>query len=99
MEDNKRVSPEFVRQRRVIELREYALAISYPLTHSGISAHHNRTLNRLPLIAAHPRLGALAEAVQDAVTPQGKRLQHHIGEHANQPSVDEPKPGKKSSDK
>jgi hypothetical protein len=86
MEGNKKVTnPELIRLRRIIELREYALAASYPLTHSGISAHHERAVDRLPVIAAHPLLGALGDnhhptdiaaecreaAAQDAVTPQG----------------------------
>jgi hypothetical protein len=114
MEGNKKVTnPELIRLRRIIELREYALAASYPLTHSGISAHHERAVDRLPVIAAHPVLGALGDnhhptdiaaecrkaAAQDAVTPQGKRLQQLIREHGNQRSPDEPKPWKKPWDK
>jgi hypothetical protein len=38
-------------------------------------------------------------AAQDAVTPQGKRLQQLIREHGNQRSLDEPKPRKKPWDK
>lgn len=109
MEGDKKVTnPEQVRLRRIIELREYALAASYPLMHSGISAHHERAVDRLPVIAAGP-LGdnhptdVAAEcrkaAAQDAVTPQGKRLQQLIREHGDQRSLDEPKPWKKPWDK
>jgi hypothetical protein len=55
MEDDKKVTnPEILRLRRSLELREYALAAFYPLTHSGISAHHKRAADRLPVIAASP---------------------------------------------
>jgi hypothetical protein len=56
MEDKKVTHSEQVRLRRSIELREYALTAFYPLTHSGISAHHKRGVDRLPVIAVHPLL-------------------------------------------
>jgi hypothetical protein len=49
MEDKKVTTSEFIRLRRVAALRELALAEFYPLTHSGISAHHKRVVDRLPV--------------------------------------------------
>jgi hypothetical protein len=54
MEDKEVTDSEKVRLHRSMELREYALAAFYPLTHSGISAHHKRAVDRLPVIAVHP---------------------------------------------
>jgi hypothetical protein len=110
MKDDKKVTkPEPISPY----LREYALAAFYPLTHSGISAHHKRAADRLQVIAAHPLLSALGgnhlppksvaktsgEAVAaGAVTHQVERLRH-ISEHSYQRSPDEPKPWKKPWDK
>jgi hypothetical protein len=114
MEDDKKVTnPELIRPHRSLELREYALAELYPLTRSGISAHHKRAADRLSVIAAHPLLSALGgqlppesvakpsgEAVaHGAVTPQVEQLLRHVREHRYQPSPDEPKPWKKPWDK
>jgi hypothetical protein len=52
MEDKKVTNPELLRLHRSMQLREYALAALYPLTHSGISAHHKRAVDRLPVIAS-----------------------------------------------
>ena len=87
MEDKKVTTSEFIRLRRVAALRELALAEFYPLTHSGISAHHKRTVDRPPVIAAHPPLGAL-------------RDNRHGPESVADPRPsDEPKPWKKPWDK
>jgi len=114
MADKKVTISELSRLRHTAEPREYALAAFYPLTHSGISAHHKRAGDRLPVIEAHPLLGAApgdnhlpsaiaAEcreaAARDAITPQGERLQRLIREHGYQRSPDEPKPWKKPWDK
>lgn len=56
---DEKVKSETVRLQRAMELHEYALAAFYPLTHSGISAHHKRAADRLPEIAPHPLLSAL----------------------------------------
>jgi hypothetical protein len=61
MADKKVTNSEQVRQHRSIELREYALAAFFPLTHSGISAHHMRTVDRLPVKAAHPLLSRVRD--------------------------------------
>jgi hypothetical protein len=84
MEEKKLTNPALVRPHRRLELREYALAEFYPLTHSGISAHHKRAVDRLPAIAAHPPLSRL--------TPQVERLQRLEREHGHQRSTDGPKP-------
>jgi len=57
MEQNKPTNPALGSSYRSTELREIALAAFYPLTQSGISAHHKRAVDRLPVIAAHPPLG------------------------------------------
>jgi hypothetical protein len=116
MEEEKKVTnPELIRLRGSVELREYALAAFYPLTHSGISAHHKRAVDRLPVIPAHP-LTALCNirsptdlaaecrdaAARDALTPQGEGLRRLLREHGYQRSPDEPnepKPWKKPWDK
>ena len=106
MEDNKKVTnPELLRLHRRMQLREYALAALYPLTHSGISAHHKRAVDRRPVVTtAHPLLTALCNissptdiaaecrevAARDAITPQSERLRRLIREHGYQRSSDEP---------
>jgi hypothetical protein len=45
MEDKKAPNSEQIRLRRVTELREFALAAFYPLTHSGDAVHLKRTEN------------------------------------------------------
>jgi hypothetical protein len=111
MEDTKKVTN--LELLNGVQLREYALAASYPLTHSGISAHHKRTVDRGPESAAPPLLTALCNirsptdlaaecrevAARDALTPQGERLQRLIREHGYQRSQDEPKPWKKPWDR
>jgi hypothetical protein len=57
MEQNKLTNPALGNSYRSTELREIALAELYPLTHSGISAHHKRAVDRLPVLAARPPLG------------------------------------------
>jgi len=113
MADKKVTISELSRLRHTAEPREYALAAFYPLTHSGISAHHKRAGDRLPVIEAHPLLTALCNiraptdiaaecreiTARDAVTPQGERLQRLIREHGQQRSSDEPKHWKKPWDK
>ena len=42
MEDKKLINLEAIRSRRARELRELALGVSYPLTHSGDAAHVKR---------------------------------------------------------
>ena len=42
MEDKKVVNSEAIRSRRARELRELALGVFYPLTHSGDAAHVKR---------------------------------------------------------
>jgi hypothetical protein len=111
---DEKVKSETVRLQRAMELHECALAAFYPLTHSGISSHHKRAADRVPVIAAHPLLSALGgnllppksvakpsgEAVAaGAVTPQVERLLRHISEHSYQRSPDEPKPWKQPGDK
>jgi hypothetical protein len=61
MDDKKVTNSEQVRLHRSMELREYALAAFYRLTHSGISAHHKRAVDRLPVIAVHPLLSRLPD--------------------------------------
>jgi hypothetical protein len=61
MTDEKVANSELIRLRRNLELREYALAAFYPLTHSCISAHHKRAVDRLPVIAVHPPLSRLPD--------------------------------------
>jgi hypothetical protein len=73
-------NPKLIRLHRSLELREYALAEFYPLTHSGISAHHKRAVDRLPVIASHPLLSALGDN------------RHPPESIANQRPSDEPKP-------
>jgi hypothetical protein len=112
MEEKKATNPALFRMHRSMELREYALAVFYPLTHSGISAHHKRAADRLPAAAEHPLLSALRdnrpppdgeaescrEAVaRSAVTPQVEELQRLEREHGFQ--LDGPKPWKKPWDK
>jgi hypothetical protein len=80
-------NPELIRLHRSLELREYALAAFYPLTHSGISAHHKRAVDRLPVLASHPLLSALRDN------------RHQPESIANQRPSDEPKPWKKPWDK
>jgi hypothetical protein len=115
MEDKKVPNSEQIRLRRVTELREFALAAFYPLTHSGDAVHLKRTENALAaVIPGHPLLGRLrnnrhalegvskpcGEAVtRGAVTPQVERLQRLEREHGYQRSPDEPKPWKKPWDK
>jgi hypothetical protein len=113
MEEKKVTNPGLLRLRRSIELREYALAAFYPLTHSGISAHHKRAVDRVPAVPAHPLLSALRdnyrppdseaelcrEAVaRSAVTPQVEEPQRLEREHGFQ-RLDGPKPWKKPWDK
>jgi hypothetical protein len=43
MADKKVSIAEFIRLRRSIEPREFALALFYPQTHSGTAAHLKRT--------------------------------------------------------
>jgi hypothetical protein len=111
MEDKKVTNSEPLKLQRTIELREYALAAFYPLTHSGISAHHKRTVDRLPEIAAHPLLNALCDdgyphesaakpccesVARATVTPQLERPQRVERERG---FMDGPKPWKKPWDK
>ncbi len=91
MEEKKVANSERIRLRRTMELREFALAAFYPLTHSGNAAHLKRTEDALPMIPAHPLLNRL--------TPQVERLLRLEREHGHQRCPDEPKPWKKPWDK
>ena len=111
MEDKKVTRSELVRRHRSMELREYALAALYPLTHSGSTAHCKRTEDELAMLP--PLLTALCNidlptdiasecreaTARAAVTPQAQRLQRLISEHGYQRSRDEPRPWKKPWDK
>ena len=50
MEEKKVANSERIRLRRTMELREFALAAFYPLTHSGAAAHFKRSEDALPMI-------------------------------------------------
>jgi hypothetical protein len=53
MEDRKTMTPELLRLRRTMELREFVLAASYPQTHSGI-AHRQLTEDGLRVATLQP---------------------------------------------
>ena len=91
MEEKKVSDSERIRLRRTMELREFALAAFYPLTHSGDAAHLKRTKDALQMIPAHPLLSRLS--------PQVERLLPFEREHGHQRCPDEPKPWKKPWDK
>lgn len=91
MEDKKVTRPSITRLHRSTELRDFALAASYPQTHAGASAHRKRTEDELPVIVAHPLLRRL--------TPEVERLLRLEREHGHKRSPDEPKPWKKPWDK
>ena len=57
MEDKKVTNSGAIRLRRAMELREFALAAFYPLTHAGDAAHLKRTEVALPVIAVPPLRG------------------------------------------
>lgn len=114
-EETNLTNAELIRLHRSLELREYALAAFYPLTHSGITAHHKRAVDREPVSAAHPLLTAPSNirsstdlptecretAARDAVI-QGERQRRLMREHGYQRSPvepNEPKPWKKPWDK
>lgn len=112
MEEKKATNAEQIRRRRAMELHEFALAASYPLTHSGVSAPRKRPKDKKPsAIAAHPLLSGLGGNLlppkslpktcreASAVTPQVERLLRHLSEHRYQRSPDEAKPWKKPWDK
>jgi hypothetical protein len=50
MADEKVSIAEFIRLRRSIEPREFALALFYPQTHSGTAAHLKRTEGTISMI-------------------------------------------------
>jgi len=54
MEDKKVTNSEAVRLRRARELREFALAAFYPLTHSGNAVHLKRNEEAPGVIPAPP---------------------------------------------
>jgi len=55
MEDSKKImTPELLRLRRTMELREFVLAASYPQTHSGI-AHRKLIENELRVANVAPQ--------------------------------------------
>jgi len=56
MEEKKVANSERIRLRRTMELREFALAAFYPLTHSGDAAQLKRAEDALPqLVSAESR--------------------------------------------
>jgi hypothetical protein len=54
MADEKVSISEFIRLRRSIEPREFALALFYPQTHSGTAAHLKRTEGTISMIPEQP---------------------------------------------
>ena len=113
MEDKKVTKSELIRHRRVKELREFALAAFYPLTHSSNAAHLRRTDDVPPAIPAHHPLSRRrdnrcppesaakpnGEAVARVETPQVERPHRLEREHGHHGAPDEPKPWKKPWDK
>src|ERR1700688_3815046 len=100
---DEKVKSETVKLQRAMELHECALAAFYPLTHSGISAHHKRVADRPPVIAVHPLLSELGGnhlppksaakpggEARGAVTPRVEQSLRHVREHGYQRSPDEP---------
>jgi hypothetical protein len=90
MEARKPRNSALIRLHRTKELREFALAALYPLTHSGDAAHLKRTENPPPT-PAHPLLRQLS--------PEVERLYQLEREHRYQRSTGEPKPWKKPWEK
>lgn len=112
MEEKKKVTnPELIRLQRLKELREYALAGSYPMTRSGVSAPRKHNQDEHLVIPEHPLLGKPrcnhyppvraanlgGEAVARAAEPPEERLQRLLREHGYQRG--EPKPWKKPWEK
>jgi hypothetical protein len=50
MNDKKLTNSVQIKLRRVQQLREFALAVSYPLSHSGTAAHRKQTEDEHPAI-------------------------------------------------
>lgn len=90
MEERKLTNSALIKLHRSKELREFALAEFYPLTHSGDAAHLKRAENPSPT-PTHPLLRQLS--------PQVERLYRLEREHGYQRSTDEPKPWKKPWEK
>lgn len=113
MEDKKVPASDQLRLRRVTELREFALAAFYPLTHSDNAAHLKRTNDVLPAIPAHHPLSRRrdnrgppesaakpgGETAARVETSQVERLHRIEREHGHHGCPDEPKPWKKPWDK
>ena len=57
MEDKKVTNSGAIRLRRAVELREFALAAFYPLTHAGDAVHLRRIVDAPPVIAVPPLRG------------------------------------------
>jgi hypothetical protein len=61
MEEKKVANSEIVKLRRAMELREFALAAFYPLTHAGDAVRLKRTEDAPPVIPVPPPRGALPD--------------------------------------
>jgi hypothetical protein len=67
MADEKVTNRDLIKLRRSVALRELALAVSYPQTHSGITMHGKRTDGAIPVA---PEMGWPASSVR----PNGMEL-------------------------
>ena len=73
MEDKKVTNSAAIGLRRAKELGEFALAVSYPSTHSGDAAHLKRVENASPADAAPPLRRRLPpNPVENAAKPWKK---------------------------
>jgi hypothetical protein len=61
MADKKVSIAEFIRLRRSIEPREFALALFYPQTHSGTAAHLKRTEGPISMRPEQPMRSRLRD--------------------------------------
>ncbi|MGO9992279.1 MAG: hypothetical protein ACLPTF_07170 [Steroidobacteraceae bacterium] len=66
MEDKKVTNSAAIGLRRAEELREYALAAFYPLTHSGDAVHLKRAEDASPVIAEPPLRRRLPDNLEPA---------------------------------
>jgi hypothetical protein len=72
MADEKVTNSELVRQRRDMELREFALAEFYPRTHTGAAAHLKRTDDTLAVQRTRSQLHDRPDPAASAAKPWKK---------------------------
>jgi hypothetical protein len=73
MADEKVTNRDLIKLRRSVALRELALAVSYPQTHTGITMHGKRTHGAIPVT---PEMGWPTSSVR----PDGMEM-HDIVSH------------------